>query len=136
MGSSMSWLKMATNMGINGAMWRLFFLSVIPTIVFAFVFNLLVVGNVNKWLIKWQTRNINDKAIADLKAGTIRGWTIILLMSFTMSTRAILINGSIYHMTIVQFILGYFGTLTMAYFVRDTFIMPIVNRMLFGRRFV
>jgi len=131
MGGSMSWLKLATNQGINSSMWRVFLISVLPTIAFAFVFNFLIVSNVSNWLVRWRTKNMTDEKAIGLKAGAIRGWTMLIMMSFTMSTRALLITGTLSHMTVVQFILGYFGTLTMAYFVRDVIIMPLVRRILF-----
>lgn len=131
MGGSMSWLKLATNQGINSSMWRVFLISVLPTIAFAFVFNFLIVSNISNWLVKLLTKNITDEKVIGLKAGAIRGWTMLIMMSFTMSTRALWISGTLSHMTVVQFILGYFGTLTMAYFVRDVVIMPLVRRILF-----
>jgi len=131
MGGSMSWLKLATNLGINSSMWRLFLISVLPTIAFAFLFNFLIVGNISNLLVKWRTKNMTDEKAIGLKAGVIRGWTMLIMMSFTMSTRALWISGTLSHMTVVQFILGYFGTLTMAYFVRDVIIMPLVRRILF-----
>jgi len=131
MGGSMNWLKLATNLGINRSMWRLFLISVLPTIAFAFLFNFLIVGNISNLLVKWRTKNMTDEKAIGLKAGVIRGWTMLIMMSFTMSTRALWISGTLSHMTVVQFILGYFGTLTMAYFVRDVIIMPLVRRILF-----
>lgn len=109
MGSSMSWLGIAESQGINGSMWRLFLLSILPTIAFAFVFNMLIVGNVSNWLVKWFTKNMTDTAAIGLKTGTIRGWTMLIMMSFTMSTRALWVNGTLYHMTAEQFILGFLG---------------------------
>jgi len=131
MASSMSWLGMAKSMGINHEMWRLFWLAVGPTIIFAFIFNLLVVSNLSSLLIKWQTRRLVDSAAIRLKATTIRSWTMLLGMCFTMSTRALMMNGTLFHMTVGQFILGFFGTLTMAYFIRDLFIMPIATHLVF-----
>ena len=74
---------------------------------------------------------MNNEVAIRLKNDNIRGWIILLTMSFTMSTRALLINGMLFHMTPVQFIFGFFGTLTTAYFIRDVFIMPIVRRLVF-----
>lgn len=134
MASSMSWLGMANNQGINSSMWRLFWLTLLPTIAFGFVFNFLIVGTLNNWLVKWQTKNMTDQNEIDLKSGMIRGWTMLLIMSFTMSTRALIINGSLFHMTIIQFILGFFGTFTTAYFVRDIIIMPSVRYIMFRNK--
>jgi len=131
MASSMSWVKMATNQGINGPMWHVFWLALGPTIVFAFIFNFFVVAGCNQLLVKWQTKGMTNQEAIGIKAGTIRGWTMLLMMSFTMSTRALLINGTLFHLTLGQFILGYFGTLTMAYFIRDVIVLPLVRKMLF-----
>ncbi|AVK61869.1 hypothetical protein C5Z25_08840 [Lactobacillus sp. CBA3605] len=131
MAGSMSWLGMAKSMGINGEMWRLFWLSIGPMIAFAFVFNLLVVSNLSNLLIKWRTRRLTDSAVIRLKAATIRSWTMLLSMCFTMSTLALTVNGTLFHMTVAQFILGFFGTLTMAYFIRDLVIMPLATRLVF-----
>ncbi|WP_261810786.1 hypothetical protein [Levilactobacillus humaensis] len=130
MASSMSWLGMAKSQGINLAMWRLFGLAVVPTILFAFVFNLLIVVNLSNLLIKWWTRRLVNEETIQLKAGTIRSWTMLLVMSFTMSTRALLMNGTLFHMSVTQFILSYFGTLTMAYFIRDLFVMPAIQHFI------
>jgi len=39
-------------------------------------------------------------------------------------------NGTLAHMTVAQFILSFFSTLTMAYFVRDLLIMPGIQRLM------
>jgi len=130
MASSMSWLGMATKMGINRGMWRIFGLALLPTIGFAFVFNFVVVGTLTQLLIKWRTRNMVNQTAILLKANAMRGWTMLLVMCLTMSTRALMMNGTLFHMTITQFILGFFGTLTTAYFVRNIFIMPLVRKIL------
>jgi len=130
MAGSMSWLGMATSMGINATMWRVFGLSVGPTILFAFVFNVLVASNLSTLLIKLRTRRLIDESAIKLKAGTIRSWTMLLVMCFPMSTGALLMNGTLAHMTVTQFILSFFSTLTMAYFVRDLFIMPAIQRLI------
>ncbi|MFC6294872.1 hypothetical protein ACFQH1_06630 [Lactiplantibacillus daoliensis] len=131
MATSMSWLGMAKSMGINGAMWRVFLLALAPTIAFAFVFNFLVVATLTNWLVKWWTKGMTDTKAIGFKSGAIRGWIMLLMMSFTMSTRALLINGTFFHLTVSQFILSFFGTFTMAYFVRDILIMPLVRHLLF-----
>ncbi len=131
MATSMSWLGMATNMGINAAMWRVFWLALAPTIAFAFIFNFVVVSTLSELLAKWWTKGMTDSEAIGFKSGAIRGWTMLLMMSFTMSTRALLINGTFYHLTVEQFILSFFGTFTTAYFVRDILIMPLVRHLLF-----
>ncbi|MFD1454441.1 hypothetical protein ACFQ44_01950 [Levilactobacillus lanxiensis] len=130
MASSMSWLGMAKNMGINANMWRVFGLSVGPTILFAFVLNVLVVSNLSTLLVKIGTRPLVNASAIQLRAGTIRSWTMLLVMCFTMSTRALLMNGTLAHMTVTQFVLSFFSTLTMAYFVRDLLIMPAIQRLM------
>ena len=131
MAGSMSWLGMAKSVGINHNMWRVFWLSVGPTIAFAFVLNLLVAVNLSNLLIKWQTHRMVDEARIQAKSTTIRSWTMLLTMCFTMSTRALLLNGTLGHMTVSQFILGFVSTLTMAYFIRDLFVMPAATRLVF-----
>lgn len=131
MGSVMSWLGMATSEGLGPSMWQTFWPSVVPTIAFAFIFNLLVASNLSNWLIKWRTKGLTDPAAKELKAGTIRGWTMILTMCLTMSTRGVLQSGALFHMTFAQFLLEFFESLAMAYFVRDLFIKPLVRRLVF-----
>lgn len=132
MAGSMSWLGMAANAGINLTMWRVYLLSIVPTIIFAFafVFNLLIASTLSTLLIKWRTRRMANADAIQLKAGTIRSWTMLLVMCFTMSTRALIMNGTLGHMTAVQFILSFFETLTSAYFIRELFIMPAVRRIM------
>ncbi|MFD1548753.1 hypothetical protein [Levilactobacillus fuyuanensis] len=130
MAGSMSWLGMAVNAGINLTMWRVYLLSIVPTIIFAFIFNLLIASTLSTLLIKWWTRGMANADAIHLKAGTIRSWTMLLVMCFTMSTRALIMNGTLGHMTAVQFILGFFETLTSAYFIRELFIMPAVRRIM------
>jgi len=131
MATSMSWLGMAKNLGLTSTMWRLFLVSVLPTIAFAFVLNFVVVGNLANLLIKLRTQRMADEAAIRLKANAIRGWTMLLTMCFTMSTRALLMNGTLFHMTVSQFVLSFFGTLTMAYFIREIFVMPVVRNLVF-----
>lgn len=130
MAGSMSWLGMAVNAGINLTMWRVYLLSIVPTIIFAFIFNLLIASTLSTLLIKWWTQGMANADAIQLKAGTIRSWTMLLVMCFTMSTRALIMNGTLGHMTVVQFILSFFETLTTAYFIRELFIMPAVRRIM------
>ncbi|MQS52976.1 hypothetical protein [Companilactobacillus mishanensis] len=130
MATSMTWLGLATSQGVNPSMWHIFLISILPTIGFAFIFNFLIVGNISNLLVKLWTRGMTNQEAIGLKAGEIRGWTMLLIMSFTMSTRALIINGSIFHMTILTFLLGYFVKLTMAHFIRAILVMPAVRRIM------
>ncbi|KRN03352.1 hypothetical protein FD13_GL000135 [Levilactobacillus senmaizukei DSM 21775 = NBRC 103853] len=132
MASVMSWLGMAKSTGINLAFWRAYATSILPTLAFAIMWNVLVASNVAKLMIKLGTRKLTDEAEIITRSGTIRSWTMISVMCFTMSTLALVVNGELFAMTPVTFILAFFGDFTMAFFVRGMFVMPLVKRMVLG----
>lgn len=73
MGSIMSLLGMVTSSGWSNALVHQFAASVVPTIVFAFIFNLLIASNIAAALIKFGTRNLTDNQAIIHRASTIRG---------------------------------------------------------------
>ena len=129
MGSIMSFLGMVTSSGWSNSLMHQFELSVLPTIAFAFVFNLLIASNIAAALIKFGTRNLTDAQAIFKRTSTIRGWAMILVMCLTMSTRALVMNGVIFKMTPVQFGLGFIESLIMALIVRDFFVKPIARKL-------
>ncbi|MFC6274461.1 hypothetical protein ACFQET_02910 [Levilactobacillus tangyuanensis] len=132
MASIMSWIGMAKSTGLNPEFWRTYATSILPTLAFAIMWNVLVASNVAKLMIKLGTRNLTDADEITTRSSTIRSWTMISVMCFTMSTLALVVNGELSAMTPVTFILSFFGDFTMAFFVRGMFVMPLVKRLVIG----
>ncbi|MFC6182478.1 DUF2798 domain-containing protein [Lactiplantibacillus daowaiensis] len=129
MGSLMSLLGMGLSMGWSPRVFHAFWLSVLPTIAFAFVFNLLIASNIASLLIKLGTHHLTDQLLIRKRTGQIRGWAMILVMCFTMSTRALIMNGTLTHLTLVQFISEFLVSLTLAYIVRGSLVKPIARKL-------
>ncbi|VDG25526.1 hypothetical protein [Lactiplantibacillus mudanjiangensis] len=129
MGSIMSWLGMVTSTGLSATVMHQFWLQVLPTIAFAYVFNLLIATNLAALAIKLGTRRLTDTVAIMKRAQTIRGWVMIVVMCLTMSTRALIMTGALYQMTPLQFGLGFIESLIMALIVRDFFVKPVTRRL-------
>ncbi|MBM7544813.1 hypothetical protein JOC59_001544 [Weissella beninensis] len=65
-----------------------------PTVLTAFIFNLLVASKITNIIIKKVTQKINDPALILKKTTRIRSWSMLTLMCLTMSTWGMITGGA------------------------------------------
>ncbi|MCM2437087.1 hypothetical protein KAK10_03955 [Periweissella beninensis] len=93
-GTIMSLLGHLFASGVNSISIRVFMIWWGPTVLTAFIFNLLVASKITNIIIKKVTQKINDPALILKKTTRIRSWSMLTLMCLTMSTWGMITGGA------------------------------------------
>lgn len=129
MGSIMSLIGNLFSMGLTQTAFNAFLVWWVPTVIFAFGYNLLVATNVTNFLIRRYTRDLT--ADEQQKRGQkIRSWTMIVVMCFSMCTWGLATAGAFPGMPITAVLIVWARSFVLAYIVRGLFVKPVAMRVM------
>ncbi|GAB5052385.1 hypothetical protein [Pediococcus ethanolidurans] len=116
MGSIMSLIGNLFSKGFTIQAGQEFLVWWVPTLLVAFVYNLLVASQVTNVLIK---------LFSNLNAGKVRSWSMIFIMCFSMCTFGIVSGGGLNDLTMQALLLTWIRSFIMAYVIRGLLVKPL-----------
>jgi hypothetical protein len=129
MGSIMSLIGNLFAMGWTTSAFHAFFVWWVQTIVVAFIYNLMVASNITNWLISRATVGLTGQALLK-KSSQIRGWTMIVIMCFSMCTWGLLTAGQLPAIGVTGLLMTWARSFILAYIVRGILVKPLAMRIM------
>lgn len=125
MGTIMSLLGHLFASGVNSISIRAFMIWWGPTVLTAFIFNLLVASKITNIIIKKATQKINDPALILKKITRIRSWSMLTFMCLTMSTWGMITGGAFTKIPFDVMLIILIRSYILAFIIRGVIVKPL-----------
>lgn len=125
MGTIMSLLGHLFAGGVNAITIKMFIIWWGPTVLTAFLFNILVASKITNLFIKKATQKINDPALILKKTNKIRSWSMLTLMCLTMSTWGMITGRAFFKIPFTIMLIIWIRSYVLAFIIRGLIVKPL-----------